>query len=232
MKIFYICYEDLSIQAAWTTHVKEVVENLHNLDNKIFLFYPNIGKLKTAFDFKKISIPTLRIKILGEYFFYILLFFYLLLYQLKEKADVIYLREMSCCLSVALISKIFSVPLVLEVNGAILKERKFAGESKAKIAIFKQLQWLNLLFCHKIVIVAGYLKSYLLENYRINAGKITIIENGVNTELFKPMAKEEVREHLGLSVDCFYLAYVGSFYPHHCSHPPRERIPTCQRRSV
>jgi len=216
MNLFYICYEDFSLPGAWTTHVKEVVENLHRLGIKVILFSPAFGELATKLNFKKVYIPIIRIRVLGEYLYYTLLFFYLAFYHRKERVDIIYVREMSCCLTASLISWLFKVPLVIEVNGAILKERKIAGTSKIKIAFFKLLQGLNLASCHRIVVVAEYLKDYLLKNYRVDKRKIRIIENGANTDIFKPMEKKEVRRQLNLAEKCFYLAYVGSFYPHHC----------------
>jgi glycosyltransferase involved in cell wall biosynthesis len=215
MKLFYICYEDLGIQAAWTTHVKEVVENLRKRGCEIVLFAPKFGRLKTDADITFVWIPTIRVRILSEYFYYLLLFFYLVSHQIRLRADVFYVREMSLCLPVALASKLLKVPHVVEVNGPVLEERKLIGTSGAKLFFHKLFQRMNLVFCTRTIAVTERLREYITRYHDISDRKIVTIENGVNTDLFRPHSKRVMRRRLGFREDCYYLTYVGSFYPHH-----------------
>jgi glycosyltransferase involved in cell wall biosynthesis len=215
MKIFYICYEDLSAQVAWTTHIKEVVENLQKLGNEVVLFAPKFGKLESNVEFRRIYIPTTNVWLLNECLYSFLLFFYLIAYQIRLRADIFYMREMRLCLPVALVSKLFNVPNIIEVNGALVEELKLIGISRIKTFLSKFFQRMNFLLCNKIIIVAEYIRDYLKQYYNIADNKIVTIVNGVNTELFRPIDKIIARKELGFRKDLYYITYVGSFYPHH-----------------
>jgi glycosyltransferase involved in cell wall biosynthesis len=215
MRIFYICYEDLSAQVAWTTHIKEVVENLQKLGNELLLFAPKFGKLESDVEFRHIYIPTTNVRLLNECLYYFLLFFYLIAYQIRLRADIFYMREMRLCLPVALVSKLFDIPHIIEVNGALVPERKLIGTSRIKIFLFKFFQRMNFFLCNEIIVVAEFIRDYLKQYYNIADNKIVTIVNGVNTELFKPLDKIIARKELGFKNDLYYITYVGSFYPHH-----------------
>jgi len=215
MKIFYICYEDLSAQAAWTTHISEVVKNLQRLGNEVVLFAPKIGKLQADIETKSVYVPTVKVRLLNEYLYYFLLLFYLWAYQMRLRADIFYVREMGLSLSVALVSRLFDVPHIIEVNGCAIEERTLVGISPRRILILRILQRANFFLCNKIVIVADFIRDYLKTHYRVTDENVVTIENGVNIELFRPADCKKTRERLGLSDDLYYITYVGSFYPHH-----------------
>ena len=215
MKIFYICYADLGTQAAWTTHIREVVENLKKIGNEVILFAPKLGKLETDLEIRSVYVPTVNVRLLSEYIYYFLLFFYLAAYQMRSKADIFYVREMGLSLPVALVSKLFNIPHIIEVNGRAIEERKLIGVSHRKICFLKILQRINFSLCSKIIIVADFIRDYLKTHYEIPEHNMVTIENGVNIELFRPLDSKKTREKLGFSDDLYYITYVGSFYPHH-----------------
>ena len=215
MRISYICYEDLSVRAAWTTHISEVVKSLRKLGVDVILFAPRLGKLKNDFDVRIVYVPTINVRLLNECLYYLLLFFYIAAYQIRFKADILYVREMLLCLPVALISRLFNVPHIIEVNGPVIEERKTVGISRTLIVLYKIFQRMNFAACDKIIIVSEYIRDYLKQYYLIPDRKMVTILNGVNTELFRPLDKKTARSELGLSSNLYYITYVGSFYPHH-----------------
>lgn len=231
MRIFYVCYEDLSVQAAWTTHVSEVVKNLQKLGTDVVLFAPRLGKLKSDFDIRIVYVPTINVRLLNEYIYYLLLFFYIAAYQIRSKADIFYVREMFLCLPVALISKLFNVPQIIEVNGAVIEERKTVGISRTLLVLYKIFQGMNFSACDKIIVVSEYIRDYLKQYYLIPDRKMVTIANGVNTELFRPLDKKTVRNELGLRSDLCYITYVGSFYPHHALDYVVRLVPFLLERS-
>jgi glycosyltransferase involved in cell wall biosynthesis len=215
MKLFYICYENLSELKGSTTHIREVLENFQKLGNELLLFAPKIGKLESDVEFRRIYIPTTNVRLLNECLYYFLLFFYLITYQIRLRADIFYMREMRLSLPVALVSKLFNIPHIIEVNGALVEERKFIDTSRIKISLFKFFQRMNFLLCNRIIVVPEH-RDYLKQYYdKITHYKTVTIPNGVNSDLFRPSEKESARKDLGFSNDHYYITYVGSFYPHH-----------------
>lgn len=214
MRIFYVCYENLSLQRAPTTHVKEITEHLRKSGNDVILFAPNTGRLKGKTDVKTVYAPTLNVRFISEYLYYLSLFFYLLAYHVKYKADVIYLREMGLSVAPALIGFIFRIPCILEINGIPSVDLKSAGTHYLRRKMYWAFQHLNVLLADRVICVSDNIKRAL---DRVNKAphKVVVIENGVNKDLFCPRDKIAARRLLNLEPDGYYLLFVGSFYPRH-----------------
>lgn len=214
MRIFYICYENLSLQRASTTHIKEVTEHLRKTGNDVILFAPNIGKYKNETTVHTVYIPTLKVRFINEYIYYVCLFFYLFAYQIKLKSDIFYIREMGLSIIPALIGLIFQIPHILEINGIPSVDLQSTGIHNIKPKIFGFFQYINFILATKVISVSENIKKELLCIHK-NTTKIVVIENGVNIDLFYPKDKKEMRNLLKLDYECYYLIFVGSFYPHH-----------------
>ena len=214
MRIFYICYENLSLQRAATTHIKEVTEHLKKLGNDVILFAPNIGKYKNETTVHTVYIPTLKARFIKEYIYYVCLFFYLFVYQIRLKADVFYVREMGLSITPALVGFILRVPHMLEINGIVTFDFQSMDKYRFKHKIFEYFQYINFLLAHKVVTVSENIKKELLQLYG-NTDKVVYIENGVNIDIFSPKEKIGARNLLKWKYDGFYLLYIGSFYPRH-----------------
>ena len=217
MRIFYICYENLSLQRASTTHIKEVTEHLRKTGNDVILFAPNIGKYKNETTVHTVYIPTLKVRFIKEYIYYVCLFFYLFAYQIKLKSDIFYVREMGLSIAPALVGFFLRVPHILEINGLVSIDFKGVGTHRLRPKIYGFLQYINFILADKVVSVSENIKRELQRIHK-NTHKIIVVENGVNTDLFYPKDKEETRRSLTLNQDCYYLVFVGSFYPHHGVH--------------
>lgn len=62
----------------------------------------------------------------------------------------------------------------------------------------------------RIVVVTPAFKDHLIKHWKIPAGKISIVENGVESSLFSPdVAEAGLRERLGLK-EKFVAAYIGT----------------------
>ena len=217
MKIFYICYENLSLQRASTTHTKEVTEHLKKLGNDVVLFAPKTGRYRSKTSVHVVYVPTLKIRFFEEYIYYVCLLFYLFAYQIRLKADIFYVREMGLSIAPALIGLIFQIPHILEINGIPSVDLQSAGVHNIKPKIFGFFQYINFILAHKIISVSENIKLELLKTHK-DAQKISVIENGVNAALFYPKDKNKIRDLLKLNQDCYYIIFVGSFYPHHGVH--------------
>ena len=62
----------------------------------------------------------------------------------------------------------------------------------------------------RIVVVTPAFKDHLIEHWQVPADKISIVENGVETDSFRPdPAAAEIRKQLGLE-DRFLICYIGT----------------------
>ena len=214
MRIFYICYENLSLQRASTTHIKEVTEHLKKFGNDVVLFAPKTGGYRSKTSVHVVYVPTLKIRFFEEYIYYVCLLFYLFAYQIGLKADIFYVREMGLSITPALVGFILRVPHILEINGIVTFDFQSMDTYRFKHKIFEYFQYINFLLAHKVVTVGENIKKELLQLYG-NTDKVVYIENGVNTDIFSTKEKIEARNLLKWKYDGFYLLYIGSFYPRH-----------------
>ena len=217
MRIFYICYENLSLQRASTTHIKEVTEHLKKFGNDVVLFAPKTGGYRSKTSVHVVYVPTLKIRFFEEYIYYVCLLFYLFAYQIRLKADIFYVREMGLSIIPTLVGLVLQVPHVLEINGIPTVDLEGMGRYLLKHKIFGFFQYINFILAQKIISVSENIKLEVLKTHK-DAQKISVIENGVNAALFYPKDKNKIRDLLKLDQDCYYIIFVGSFYPHHGVH--------------
>lgn len=215
MKIFYVCYENLGIEGAAATHVREVAENLQAFGNKVHIFTPKFQRFRFPVRVDVTYIPLLPIGKFKELGYYIFLWFVLVYFWKKKGVDLIYVREMGLNFVPYLFSKILRKKIFVEINGLVTEELKLTGTSLWKIKLIRIMRRMNLTLSDKIIVVTPGLKDRLNEEYGLRNGKLNIVQNGANPYIFVPMDKLKARRLLGLSENEYYLCYVGNFYPHH-----------------
>ena len=67
----------------------------------------------------------------------------------------------------------------------------------------------NYTYCDRIVSVTDKLKDELVRLYSVPAEKVIVINNGANTDIFKPMDQKQVRDRLKLDNSKKYVCFVG-----------------------
>ncbi len=210
MKIFMVCDVWLDGRDAQTTHVLELFKNLGKLRDT-HLFAPRPKKLVNEAQ-NTIFVPTVM-PIFKSAFYQLFLFFYLIFHCLKRSPNVIYSRCSSLTFSPVLISKIFRIPYVIEVNGLLIDEEKMIGRPKVLTRLTGLNEKLNYKQADKIVAVTQGIKDGIKELHSIPDEKIVVIPNGANTDLFKPMHQEKAKKELKLEEKKNYICFVGNLAP-------------------
>ena len=131
----------------------------------------------------------------------------------KGKIDVIYRRH-NLFNTEYLLSMIFNIPLVKEVNGLIAEEIRIMGlGNRISLRVMYWIERFNMSKADKLIVVTSKLKEVLQEEYQVPGDKIVVIPNGANTDLFQPMDAAKAREILNLNQSNDYVCFVGSLYP-------------------
>ena len=218
--VFYACFEDLTQEVAWTVHIRGVVNNWVAMGSAVILFCPSIFPFKFPPNSKVVYVPTVNVRIVGEYLYLLLLPFYILLWGIKERPKALYCREMSLMIFLFLACKIIRVPMIIEVNGFLFDEMKLIGASSFKSMIFRIFQWINFNIAHDLVFVAAGLAEKYKKLYNLETEKMYVVPNGVDTDLFSPGDRDAAIENIiengpfKLNPKSRYITFVGSFYPH------------------
>ncbi len=194
-------------------HIFEVLQNLATSHEAILFAPEEKGCIFENHKFEVRYIPTVGRGIMRFMIYELLLFLYLFNYFIKSKPDVIYARSNTGIAS-SIISPLFNVPRVAEVNGLSIKEAKMRSEPAIRIFVMRKIiEKLNYKHAKKIVAVTKSLKEEIKKVYHIPDEKIVVIENGANTDLFKPMDKKECIKELNLDESYQYVCFVGKMAP-------------------
>jgi len=214
MKLLYISSEDMRKEGGGKTHFIEVAQNLVKLGNELLILLPGYRpRDRKNYGLNVCYVPTFRKNVLSYLLYEIVSFFYLTFYILKWRPDAIYLRQALFEIFPPIIARFFRVPYVIEKNGIMEDELRSRGFNEIVIKMLRLAEEINFRLSDKIICVTEGIKREIARRYRVNEGKLVVIPNGANIELFRPLDKHECRRKLGLERDAFYIGFVGSFAP-------------------
>ena len=203
MKIMiFLPNHTLAIERGDTTHIKELVSNLSKFAEIDLIKADD----KTITENVSFTIKALRIvKGLARGSLSIL----------RERPDLVYTRSGQAIFALIL-AKIFRIPIIVEINGLSIEELRMAtGISWIYKSISYAKSFLDgksFKFAEYLVVVSPKIKKILEVDYKIDPMKISVIENGANTELFRPMDTTEARRKLKLNETHNYICFVGALY--------------------
>ena len=208
MKILYVSPIRIIEQKGEATHFLELGLNLQKRGNELLTICRGKGKRFQHLNMK--YIPDVEIRYLTALITDFFISVYLAFYLLKFRPDVVYYRGVTFA---GIASSILGVPSVAEADGIYPDEVKVERPHFYRLAgnFLKLRERINYYLATRIICVTEGIKSELGKNYDIKSEICTVIPNGVNTNLSRPMDKNVCRKKLGLVEDCFYLGFVGSF---------------------
>jgi glycosyltransferase involved in cell wall biosynthesis len=112
------------------------------------------------------------------------------------------------------LSRLLGAPFIFEVRDLWPESLEAVGVSGQHSILYRSLRRLaEFLYrnCEQAVVVTPAFKTQLVRNWGLPAEKISIVENGVETELFTPEGdSRELRRELGLGGK-LVIAYIGTF---------------------
>ena len=203
MKIlFFLPTFTLTIERGDTTHIKELVSNL----SKIAVV--DVIKANGAIATNGVLLMTKTLRVIRGYAKAALLI-------LRRRPDIIYTRSNLSIFTIPL-AKLFRLPVIVEINGLFLDEwrmeEKHSGINEWISYTKGVLNEKTYKYANHLIVVATKIKNVLEVEYKINPEKISVIENGANTELFRPMNTKEVRRELKLNETYNYICFIGALY--------------------
>jgi len=217
MKVLYITLENLSLHKGSAVHIREVVSGLRRLGHEVGVMACSCGRFDEAnhsYNLYRFSGTRNQPHLISAVF----LFIYLP--RVLHKYDVIYARDYHTVILALLSRIIFKKKLVFEINGLASEEQRLRSDSVPN-------QILSLLvgraekaatkYSDRIVSVTPQIASHLMRHFHCPPGKVEIIGNGVNTEIFRPIRDEASllnwKQRLGINQEEIVIAFVGNLAP-------------------
>jgi glycosyltransferase involved in cell wall biosynthesis len=214
MRIFYITDQQMDTASAASVHVDEVCKSMLAIGNELTLYAPKInGRVAVS------NCPTVFLSVPGRLSSLVYqpkLLFRLIRDMYTYRPDVLYVRRSQLLFVPALVGKLFGVPVVFEINGLVEQDAQYINPTLIsnfllRTKIFSFIEWMNIkLAAHNIVVAEG-IKQFLMQVYQVPESKITLVQNGVDTEVFTTRDRTEVRKSLHLP-EALTIGYVGSMH--------------------
>jgi len=213
-RLFYACCEDLTQEAAWTVHIREVVDNWEKLGVRVTLFAPGIWPFSVAPVSEVVYVPTINVRFVREYLYLLILPFYILLLGLRRRPGALYCREMGLMAPIAFTARLLGIPVVMEINGFLPEEMALAAANRVKRFVYTRIQSVNFRVVSALVFVFENLKECYRTEYSIDPGRLYVVQNGVDTAAFLPGDRDTAVRRLRLNPREKHVVFIGSFYPH------------------
>jgi glycosyltransferase involved in cell wall biosynthesis len=215
MRILMLHSLDLKKQAGGDkTHLVEELRNLKKLGNDVLLVVPGYKPIsKEKFPFDVYYIPV------GKKGYSSFIAYHLkLLWEIKKileefRPDVVYSRAIMNSFLIYKILKKRNVPLVIKHSENFYEEYIQMGFPYLLACLYGFLDRINSRNCDGIICITKGIKEKMIERYKLCEEKLTVIENGANPSLFRPLDKQELRTRFGFSQDDFIVGFPGQFAP-------------------
>lgn len=218
MRIFVASMVDLQMPDAQRVHLMEKWSRIAAMGHDIHLWvFGRDPDFESMFENKIVvrRIPHLNVRFLRGISFQLLLMVSLVFNILSSKPSMIYVRSSAADFAPLLVALIFRIPLGMEFPGPPTEEASSYGLSRSRIELTNLLIVLKTRCASVIVTVTEPIKKDISLNYRVHPNKIHVIQNAANTELFKPLARNDALKRLGLDIRKKYVGFVGNISPWH-----------------
>jgi glycosyltransferase involved in cell wall biosynthesis len=190
-------------------HVQELAQNLAKCGHEVVLFsqltgWPYQGGVVLRSVRGTMSLSRLRVTATLGYTFLLTLFGRI------PRPDIIYTRGAPLATGFVL-AKLLRRPLIVEVNGLRRDETESSLGKRLPLRVRRDL-WLyekEIAWANHVIAVTPGIRNALVSELRISPEKTTVVPNGANTELFRPIDKRLVCGELGLPDEQSYVCFVG-----------------------
>lgn len=215
LRIIMVHSGALNINSGGGIHTYELFKNLC-VRNKVICLASKSNEIKIE-DPNLKYIPCLNAPGFRSISYDFFLAFFLTYLCLFCDMNIIYSRKPGLNLSPALIAKIFRIRYIIELNG-LARDDMVALNTDSNVFVVRIAEFaekLNYILADTIISVTPEIKNALIVDFGIPEAKIFVIENGVDSDIFKPIDKEEAAVKLGLDPTYKYVSFVGGLAPWH-----------------
>jgi glycosyltransferase involved in cell wall biosynthesis len=213
MRILAICHWNLANPDAETIRKIDLNAALSEAGVDSTLFAPNLGRYPHPTPFPIHYIPSLGGRIAAHS--YILgLFVPLLLFLIVRRPKLVYVTDYTFSFPLLALLWLLRIPVIVEVNGVMAKDAWSLGiRDPVRLTIIKLLSSAGLRSASKLICVSEDVRGYLVDELNIPSATVTIVPNGVNTDLYRPLSQRECRQRLGIDEHELVIGFIGSFFP-------------------
>lgn len=209
MRIAYLAPFDLEQPAGHAAHVTGTLRQMVARDEQVTLYALGCpADVASGLEFRRV--PTLRRAGLTALGFGAAAA--ALLARDLGHIDVVYTRYFKSVALPLAVTRAFGRPSVVEVNAGLGNERRVGGVGALARRLEQSEESLVMRLASSVVVVTEAIKRELHRKYRLSV-PIVVVENGVDTELYRPLDRESCRRELRLLPRARYAIFTGALQP-------------------
>ncbi|MGD9200037.1 MAG: glycosyltransferase family 4 protein, partial [Chitinispirillia bacterium] len=216
MKILYITSTDLAGKMGSpgsVRHIMEVADNMSGFGYEVLMLVPWFGKYPHPTKVKIKYVPLINIRFIRAIISEFLFTFYISVYLLFWKPDIVYWRQSYLTIFPVLLSRLFKKKIVAEVNGLTIDEVESEDISYLRKMVVLCFEKFNYKRSDILICVAPHIRDRILKHYHLVADRVKVILNGVNSDKMPLKEIPEAKKEIGLSPDDLVVGFVGHFFP-------------------
>jgi len=200
-----------------TVKMWDLAHNLSSSGHKVVLFLPRYRFNRANIPFQLVEIPFVNLPFLRIVSFNVCLAAVLFARFFFQRPGIVYSRRMTSIIPL-LYSKATGAIFYYEVNDDPFRLSRNQGSRMAFFirSIFsKGFDTVNIRACNKAFVISEGIKKKILDNIpNLDSAKLVLFPSGANTDLFKPLAKNECRCRLNLKLSGKYVLFMGTLLEH------------------
>jgi len=213
MRVLYFSFVELDVPNACRTHTLGIIKGFARhgcrvdaLVPKPLKAVPSIVNVRFVYlwPWQFSPIGSLWVKLLSS-----ILMFWLCL---TKRYDFIYVREMEIHPGPRWCSRLFKIPLYIEINDLLVPYFLKTGAASGWVAEVARNQKSDFRQAAALVINSIPMRQWLIDHYRMEPDKFHLVFNGAELPGEPPLSQEEARARLGLPSNSFCLGFVGNIY--------------------
>jgi glycosyltransferase involved in cell wall biosynthesis len=213
MRILYFSFVELDIPNACQTHTLGVLRGLSHNGCFIDALVPRPLKMRPVIPAARFYyLWPWRFSRLGRMWIKLLSAFFMIFLCIRNRYDAIYVREMEANPVPRLTSKLFKVPLYIEINDLIVPTLSDSGISSYLLRKVRKCQELDFEQSAGLIIPSVPRRNWIIKQYNIPEAKVHLILNGTDDCKAKQLDQRRAKNRLGLSPNSFCLGFVGTIY--------------------
>ena len=213
MRILIIWAESITKPGAGTTHCLGLVRGLQSLGHDVTVLAPHYADqewTRRGMPVRPLRLP--RKSLWSFLFLQFMVVFRTAWWTIRYRPEVIYVRTCFFQGVMAVISRIFGVPLVGEVDGLVDQEILARGQPHWMASLVRGLDRVNNRLSSGLVCVSEGLRREMICRGARSETAWTL-HNGAMTDIMRPADRATSRENLGLPEDRILIGFAGSFTP-------------------
>ena len=213
MRILYFSFVELDIPNACRTHTLGVVQGFARQRCRVDALIPRpINKAPRIPNVKFLYLWPWQFSALGSIWIRLLSGILMFWLCLKNRYDFIYVRELEINPEPRWCSRLFNVPLYIEINDLLVPYFSNAGAGTRWVAAVARHQQADFRQAAGRIVNSIAMRQWLSDHYGLEPAKFHLVFNGAQLPERSPLSREKARQRLQIPPNCFCLGFVGNLY--------------------